>query len=141
MTHLQQSEATPSVSYFPEGDQTFWSSHFPVAAKYGGFVMARKAAVKLKEVGRSVYLISVYMDFWDQMTTSKSELRIQAAAPVLVPSHPMSKRDEWVESQKIKFENNVNKTRGTHQVDLKKPQKVQGVWQSNRTCKDLFIEP
>ncbi len=146
MDHLrQEGKGITSVSYFPEGDQAFWSAHFPLAAKSGGFVAARKAAIELQKQNRGVYLVQIQMNFWSQLTGQEEILKISVSSPQRVPTTPLSKNDEWVQQRRSEFETIINQERGLYQVDLVNPRQQQGVWQSGRTrlprdCRKLLAQ-
>jgi hypothetical protein len=123
------SKGIPSVAYFPEGDQTFWSAGFPVIAKSGGFLAARKAAVELSSEGRPVYVVEIHMNYREVMTTDSTQLRIEVSEPERVPTEKLSKSDAWLETKRLVFEARVNSERGIRIIDLKKPRKnSDGLW-------------
>lgn len=133
----EKSASIPSVSFFPEGDQAFWSANFPLKAKAGAFIAARKAAAELKEQGKKVFLIQVDIDYWKFMTTNEKSLKVKIAEPIQVPDSPIQKpRDLWIEDQRLQFENFVNRSRGSNLVNLDKPTKNEAnIWRSGSVPK------
>jgi hypothetical protein len=127
-----QESQIPSVTFFPEGDQAFWSSNFPIYIKAGGYIAARKAAIRGIEVGRKIFLVQATLNFWEQMTTELSTVKVSISTPELVPSSPISKSDAWVEMHRSDFEKTVNANRGHFQVELHNPSQIQGIWLSSQ---------
>jgi hypothetical protein len=133
-----QSKGTPSVAYFPEGDQTFWSAGFPVIAKSGGFLAARKAAVELSTENKPVYTIEVHMNYREVMTTDMTQLTIEVSEPELVPKDKLTKNDAWLEAKRLQFENRVNQERGIRIIDLDQPRKnSDGLWITRKSASGI----
>lgn len=106
-------------SIYPEGNVPFWGIQFPLTAKFGAFVIARKAAVALKEQ-RPLYYIEVQSNFLENATASKDiGLRLDVIKPQLVPTTPVEERDTWVENARRDFEIRANhESRRGKQYDL-----------------------
>lgn len=108
-----------AFTIYPEGQLPFWGTQFPLYAKFGAFIIARKAAIALKEQ-RPVYYIEVHSNFLKNITSKDLvNLKLQVYEPKLVPDVPLAERDEWAEKTRAKFEERANspEKRG-HQYDL-----------------------
>lgn len=134
---------------YPEGNVPFWGIQFPLTAKFGAFVIARKAAVALKEQ-RPLYYIEVQSNFLENATTVKDiGLRLDVIKPQLVPTDPITERDAWVETARRDFEARANHpSRRGKQYDLINRAKNPGTllntvndvrpYSSSATCEGLF---
>lgn len=100
-----------AVSIYPEGNVPFSATQFPVFAKFGAYIMVRKAAVALQDQ-RPVYLIDVQSNLL-QYSTSKTPVALEftISEPELVPTEPLAKRDAWSEKKRLEFEARANSLR------------------------------
>lgn len=123
----EQPEQRVGFTIYPEGNVPFWGIQFPLTAKFGAFVIARKAAVALKDQ-RPLYYVEVQSNFLENATASKDVgLRLDVIRPQLVPTTPVEERDAWVENARRDFEIRANdESRRGKQYDLINRQKNPG---------------
>jgi hypothetical protein len=123
----EQPDQRVGFTIYPEGNVPFWGIQFPLTAKFGAFVIARKAAVALKDQ-RPLYYIEVQSNFLENATASKDVgLRLDVIKPQLVPTTPVEERDVWVENARRDFEVRANhESRRGKQYDLIHRQKNAG---------------
>jgi hypothetical protein len=128
-----------STTIYPEGNVPFFSTNFPLSTKYGAFSIARKTAVQLAQEGRKVYLLKIFTNVFEETTSlNKPGLVIKVSSPELVPSNPIEKNDDWVNKQRLSFENEISQKRGRFQIDLKNRAKLEnGIWANNFLTKPL----
>ncbi|MFS4459822.1 hypothetical protein [Bdellovibrio sp. HCB2-146] len=116
-----------AFTIYPEGQLPFWGTQFPLYAKFGAFIIARKAAVALK-AERPVYYIEVHSNFLKSITSEASvPLKLQVLEPQIVPTEPLTERDAWAEKTRFEFEERANtaEKRGL-QYDLIERRKIPG---------------
>ena len=142
-------EQRVGFTIYPEGNVPFWGIQFPLTAKFGAFVIARKAAVALKEQ-RPLYYVEVQSNFLENATSVKDiGLRLDVIKPQLVPTTPVTERDTWVENARRDFEVRANHpSRRGKQYDLINRAKNPGTllntvndvvpYRSGMTCEGLF---
>ncbi|MNL10121.1 hypothetical protein D3C87_1309130 [compost metagenome] len=123
----EQPDQRVGFTIYPEGNVPFWGIQFPLTAKFGAFVIARKAAVALKDQ-RPLYYVEVQSNFLENATASKDVgLRLDVIKPQLVPTTPVEERDVWVENARRDFEIRANdESRRGKQYDLIHRQKNPG---------------
>lgn len=106
------------VLIFPEGVITNQKTWSPMSAKPGAFVLARRAAAKLLGI-KSVYFITGQHNGLEHFTNeSRASYNLNLEAPQLVPSTSVSENDEWVNQQRLQFENRLNQNRSNQLIDL-----------------------
>ena len=106
------------VLIFPEGVITNQKTWSPMSAKAGAFVFARRAAEKMSP-SKSVYLITGQHNGLEHFTDEERKpYELDLEIPQWVPAHPVSNNDDWVNEQRLRFENRTNHDRASQMIDL-----------------------
>lgn len=108
----------------PEGILPSMSASTPIAAKPGGFVLARKLARAFQNKIPVYFLSGIFNGHEHYTSHDVVPLELKLEEPVLVPTHEISKDDEWVNKTRLRFENLVNERRVIHQPDLINPRRA-----------------
>jgi len=118
---LKSEKSRVGILICPEGALPSMAASTPLAAKAGGFVLARKLARAL--AGKiPVYLLNGIFNGHEHFTSEVPvPLELVLQDPMEVPTSEISRNDEWVKEARLKFENLVNIHRVIHQPDLINP--------------------
>lgn len=118
-----------SLAVFPEGMMAFAGAQMPLVTKEGAFVVARKLAIELKDLGIPVFLLEaksntlVHITQLDYIEAAMKVTRVET-----VPATPLvkGKPDEWIERRRLEAENRFNEDRGEKMLDIQSSTRIPG---------------
>ncbi len=123
LARMGETEGRTVFNLFPEGTIPYWFAQFPLVAKSGGFVLARRTAHKLREQ-KKVFVLEVQTNVLPYMLgNEEGELTAELLPLVEVPNGELDKDDAWVAQMRQSFENRANQKRGEASPVIVKPER------------------
>ncbi len=122
MRRMSATKGRTVFNIFPEGTLPYWFAQFPLVAKAGGFVVARRAAHRLRDK-KKVFVLEVQTNILPYMINNeKDELTAEILPLVEVPTDEVERDDAWVSEMRHSFENRTNYHRGESSPVIVKPE-------------------
>lgn len=110
-----------SLAMAPEGMMPFTGAQIPLITKEGAYIIARRLAVELEDLGAVVVMIEGVTNFLHHLTEREIQpSRFQITNVTVVPSQKVEKGavDEWVSQHRTDCERQFNRDRGERMLNI-----------------------
>lgn len=110
-----------SLAVYPEGMMPFTGAQMPLITKDGAFVIARKAAIALRDDDVPVVLVTARSNFLEHLTEPEAVDPVVSIVDLdVVPDTPLAREavDDWIHDRRLRAENCFNVGRGEKMLNI-----------------------